>query len=207
MKIRPITRALLAFILLLLAAGVFFLIVTFNIFKDFKHLFDIRQVDIEADLSKPGEFACDFIQTRKSHLGQTVFLYIPSDNLSPDNLLESLEFECKITDPNGNIVIDSNMAGRSRWHNRSYDISIPLMSLLNPLEPGDYRFTFTVTKGAPKLNGLEQRIVCKHLLCGCMILPAVFTFCLAIGSFLSAGIIILIVFIKKRKKVNQITMT
>jgi hypothetical protein len=82
-------------------------------------------------------------------------------------LLESLEFDCQITDSNGVIVLESNSAGgafrRPGARNASTDKSI-LLLLFQPFEQGNYTLMFTVTQGAQKLKGLEQQIVSKYLL-------------------------------------------
>ena len=105
---------MLFILVVLIAAGVIFLIKSFRFRRRIDQHIKAKQIDMAVDLSSPGKFSGDFRQTWRASHGQVINLRIPADlsgQVSPSVLLESLEFECQITDANGKIMVDSNSAG------------------------------------------------------------------------------------------------
>ena len=150
-------------------------------------------------MSRPCVFSGDLHQTSNSFYRQAIIHYDSSHHVSPSVLIESLEFDCQITDSNGRIMIDSNFAGRTSIYNASRDKSFTLLLFL-PFDTVNYTLTFTVSKNAPNIKSLEQRILRKYLRYGCELIPAVFSIVFAIGSFLLAATIIIIAVINRNKR-------
>ncbi len=208
-KKRPIGRAIACVIAgVLVIAGIFFLFEAHRIRQEFYRQSETRPLDLPVDFSKPGEFMSPFPQTWRACHGQAINLHVPTNVLaevSPSNLLASLDFEWQITDSKGKVIVDEESSGRPLWQDRMRGDSIPLV-YFHPFDLGDYTFSCTVVTGASALAGLEQRLVCQYQPCGLEMLPAFLANVIGIAALVIGGIILLIVrAITKRKKRNQTT--
>ena len=193
-------------------AGVFFLVEARRIRCEFYKNLKEKTIDIPVDLSQPGEFSSTLKQTWEICDSQEINLYLPTaaSQTSISELLASLKYNCQIKSSEGNIVVDANneSAGlpNGAWEGRPDNNTIPLLYFY-PFDSGMYTLTLTVTSGAPKLAGMEQRLVGQYRPCGLEMLPAVLGIAFAIICFVIAAIILLILLIiikkHKRKQIEQ----
>lgn len=211
MKKLPISR-----IITLVIAGVLVLTGTFSIVKSyclkqrFNKNFAAKPINIAVDLSKPGEFSSELKQTWRACHGQTINICIPTElanQVSPSDLLGSLKFKCRITDLDGNIVLDDESAGKPVWAEEVGYNSIPLL-YFRPFDLGTYTLVFTVINGVPKMEGMEQYLICQYQPCGLELLPVFFYAIIGTSALMTAGIMIFVlIIIAKHKKVSQQEMT
>ena len=207
MNKRPLGRIIASVIAGLLAvAGIYFLVESHRIRHEFYQRIEEKLIDLEVDLSQPGEFSGEFQQTWSICHRQAINLHVPSNlasQVSPSKLLTSLEFKCRITDSNGDVVADDKSAGHPIWQDRLDDDEIPLL-YFHPFDKGGtYTLTLTIIRGAPRLAGVPQRLVGRYQPCGIELLPAFFAIVIGIASLVVAAIIFLVVVIITKRKKNQ----
>jgi hypothetical protein len=210
MKKVPIGRSIACvFAVVLIITGAFFLFEAHRIRQEFYQRSETRLLDLNVDFSKPGQFTAPFRQTWRACHVQTINLHIPANILaevSPSNLLASLDFEWQITDSEGNVVVDNKSSGHPVWQGRTDGGEIPLVDF-PPFDRGDYTFKCTVATGTPHLAGIDQRLVWYYQPCDMAMVLAGFTDVIGISALVIAGIILLVVRAITKRKQRDITQS
>ena len=191
--------------IILIAAGVYFLITAWNYQQDFYRWQDARPVDMTIDMSAPGEFKSSFLQTCHISHGEAICLLLPSDcmdaNTWPKQLAE-LKLVCRILDRNGNEIIREEFNGESLSQESLIEGSIPLVRFV-PFKDGDYTMMVTVTKGSATLRGVPQRIIGRYMLCGLELMAAFLSMIIGIAALIIAALIAGITFMVVRGKAKK----
>ena len=187
---------------LLLVAGVYFLIWAHHQRQEFQRWTTAKPIDMAVDVSHPGHFSGEFRQTCQTSHGEAVCLEMPSNLLasaSASNVLASLQFDCTIADAQGTQVVKSSFDGDRLDGDRLIDGAIPVV-FIAPFKKGIYTLTLTVSKGAPALAGVHQRLVARYELCGLEMMPASMATVMGVAAIVIAGIILLVVLVITKLK-------
>ena len=155
------------FAVLLLGAGLSFLIRGIAGQRDFVRWQSERPLEAEVDLSKPGLIELPLRQTCSIAHGQNVVLQLPASALKQHNaaeLLNGLDATLTITDAAGSNVVEEaalEIGASSDSPNEAICIfSFPTF------HKGTFQAKIKVSRGAPALAGITQRIESRYLLCG-----------------------------------------
>lgn len=215
MKTLPIGR-IIAYVVAgaLAVAGAFSLSEANRIREELDRQSRARPFDLIVDLSRPGAFAGEFLQTWEVSHGQGISLHVPANVLAEvpsSNLLASLEFKWRITDSDGEVVREGEVCFDETSSTAPLSQGIIhggaiQLAYFHPFDRGTYRFNCTVVTGAPGLAGIDQRLVCHYLPCGFEMLPVIFGTITGIAALVIAGVILLVtraVTIRRKKKARQ----
>ncbi len=169
---------------------------------------DKRAINLDVDLSQPGEYASEFDQSWGSCHGQTIDLALPTAKIKEfprENLFENLKFTWRITDTGGNFVTAGSSSDEDYLYDASDEESIMLI-YFRSIPRGKYMFNLCVIKGEPSLAGIEQRLSARYRPCGLETLVAVFLFVFGGVSLLIGAVIIIIVvnITRRRRKCGQL---
>jgi len=149
-------------------------------------------MEMNVDLSKPGEYTTAFHQTCSTAHGESFYLSVasqPESNPPPENISPSFRATLSITDSTG---AEIERAYIDSVHRPIGTEEFDLASFV-PFPKGDYTATLDVHVGAPKLEGTHQTLYAQYQLCGLEQFPAyiagAFSFVAGcIGSIFAIGV-------------------
>ncbi len=164
MRIRQIVKIFfLATSGLLTAFGVFLLIFSWFSFQELKQWGEARSLDIEVDLSQPGEFSYPFILECPYADSYDLLLILPpfpSSESKPDDLLAGLDAFYSIIDSNG-LELPHLLKLRLEPLTKASGKPI-LFESIGRLPKAMYTFRLTVSQGAGALSGVEQHLIMTY---------------------------------------------
>lgn len=204
MKTISIGRAIATVIAVtFIAAGFFLLYGAYQLWDVFHAQFEDRQLEMTVDLSQPNEFTGTLRQKTWPCMGQFFSIHLPEEDvagISPDSLIESLEFDYEILDSQGEEIASGSHDTLPHWTKEnepeSHDIPIIHVRAFGPVVearavvPAEYTFNIRVLKGAPKLAGLEQKLVCQVVPCSVELQGTIIIALLSAAAFALGGIIL-----------------
>ena len=207
MKTPPIGRTIASVVAAaLVVVGVYSLVEARRFRKEFDRQSGTRPFDFSVDLSQPGVYTREFEQTWRSSHFQVIELHIPTDAVTgvpPSELLGALDGQWRITDSDGAVVVDDEFSASSTWQDGPGQ-QVTHVASFRPFDIGTYTFELTVVTGAPKLVGVEQRVVCQYQPCGLELAPALLARIVGIAALVIAGILLLAVTaVTKRRRAQQ----
>jgi len=210
-KENKIKKNILIGILVASVAGMFFFFPAANLFKRGSHIekqvkdaFEAEPVRMKVDISKPGVYSCDLIQSfSRAH---TEFFYIESSikenegfsnyNDETPSVLAGLKGKIEIKNEQGEIVEEIDISGNYRSSYTPQPVEeYPGWGIWS-FKKGKDQLIFTVVEPLKTYEGIEQHLVARYGLCGCELLPAFFLKCIGGVLFLIGLIIAIIAFIK-----------
>jgi len=201
MRIRQIVKIFfLATSGLLTAFGIFLLIFSWFSFQELKQWGEARSLDIEVDLSQPGEFSYPFILECPYADSYDLLLILPpfpSSESKPDDLLAGLDAFYSIIDSNG-LELPHLLKLRLEPLTKASGKPI-LFESIGRLPKAMYTFRLTVSQGAGALSGVEQHLIMTYNIG----FDAAFPFVVLFGGFLTlagGGIFAFFGLILARKK-------
>lgn len=164
-----------------------------SLIKEFEDVSKAEPARMKVDLSKPGIYTCDFNQSFSGAHGEFIDI-VSSIKGNDQSAFAGLEGRIEIKDNQGNIVAGQDLS-MSCWG------IYPGWRLIS-FERGQYQLILTVVKPAKAYEGAEQYLVAKYALCGREITPAYIHKGIG-GVLIIAGLVILIVLIRKQFIVNR----
>jgi hypothetical protein len=148
---------------LVAAFGVYCLIVSCHLFMQFRQWSKARLLDIEVDVSQPGEFSGQFAPKCPIAACYVLLLELPpsfSGDSDTKVLLEGLEAHLSVMDSHG-----SELPDLENPHVECKTSGNPIMlERLNRLPEEPHTLKLTITKGAKALSGTKQRLFIEYRL-------------------------------------------
>jgi len=165
MRINQIVRIIVLTIAgLLIAVGVLSLIVSWFVFRELRQWSEARPLDIEVDLSQPGEFSDQFILKCPDAVYYELCLVLPSSlcvKSEGEELLAGLEASCSIMDSYGSELPHLR---ELRLKPAKVTPGKPmLLESIGHLPEDTYTFRLTVSQGAGALSGVEQHLIMTYV--------------------------------------------
>jgi len=199
MRAHQIVRIIvLAIAGLLIAFGVFSLIFSWSSFWELCQWREARPLDVEVDLSQPGEFSYQFILECPYAYSCDLLLILPpslSGESKPDDLLAGLEACYSIMDSYG---LELPHLRELHLEPLTAASGEPiLLEAIGRLPEDTYTFRLTVSQGAGALSGVKQRLIMTYAVGFHALGPFM---ALALGVFALVGGAILI---KKKPDTRQ----
>ncbi len=163
-------------------------------------------IQLTVDLSKPGKFHGSFKQTFTIAHSQYLKLQIQPDFSSEEELkeaLQGLEGTLTLTNAHGEEVwrdeLPSDTVATDSYRETGLYlfISIPIVPL------GTYQLTVEVTNGAAGLSGRKQTLIAKYFLCGLLHIAVFIVRLLAVGCWVVATAIGLVLFFLRRRRLRK----
>ncbi len=157
--------------IVLMGLGVYLLGLGWRHWRLLRQCLEDRPLDIAVDLSRPGEYESSLRLKCPYGFGYDLLLVLPSDASSVsggDGLLAGLDARCSIMDVNGGERLPSGRMGQISPEivEEIHERPICLHSIRVPFPRGEYTFRLTISEGARRLSGIEQRLVMKYLVGG-----------------------------------------
>ena len=185
---------------LLTAFGIFLLIFSWLSFNELKQWGEVRSLDIEVDLSQPGEFSYPFILECPYADSYDLLLILPpfpSSESKPDDLLAGLDAVYSIIDSNG---LELPHLRKLRLEPLTKASGKPILfESIGRLPKAMYTFRLTVSQGAGALSGVEQHLIMTYNIGFAAALPLL-ALALGIPSFAFGVILTFSIVTLTRKK-------
>jgi len=144
--------------------GVYCFFTSFVMFAALKGWAKTHLLDMEVDVSQPGEFSGQFIPKCPIAIYYRLLLVLPPslfDRSESENLLEGLEARLSVTDSHGSEL--------PKLTERPVQLALMMPSktislggIPHRLPEETYTLRFTVSKGAKALSGTQQRLILKY---------------------------------------------
>jgi hypothetical protein len=163
--ISPVTSVAAVIAVILLLVAVFLFIKARQGFRRYEQWRQAEPVRMEVDLSQPGRYTAPFHHTcRCSHGG--VLFHLETHQAAMDkgehaNRFEGLKGKISLVDSAGEVVHEADFAAADLL--ASFDLPAP---------EGVYSLVVEVTEAAKDLEGMEQALTARYLLCGMEVMPA-----------------------------------
>ena len=166
---KPRTQAIVRVIVLAIgglatALGLYCLIVSCALFLDLQRWSKARLLDIEVDVSQPGEFSGRFTPDCPFAFCYQLVLVLPpslSDRLGSVDSLSGMEARISVTDSHGSDL--------PKVKERPVQVALMMPSktislggIPHPLSKETYTLKLTVSKGAEALSGTKQRLFLEY---------------------------------------------
>jgi hypothetical protein len=160
--------------------AVYFAIEYRRLDRQFFDWIDARPLTIKAALSQPSRLTAHFNQTCQISHGEAFYLTVnPNGDLPKSDVLKGLEGTITTNDAEGNEIESLKMTSQVA---SEVGLDEPIMlAYFHPFATGDYTATIDVEHGAPALDGREQSIHARYLLCGLERFPVMISGFLALA--------------------------
>jgi len=148
-----------------------------------------RFMDIEVDVSQPGEFSGQFVPKCPIAVFYALQLELPpslSDDSETEALLEGLEARLSVMDSHGSELKnlkDRRVELRYRRHGKTIGLE-----RLYRLPEEKYMLRITITQGAKALSETKQRLILKYIIGFQGIAPFISSIASVIALALGAGL-------------------
>ncbi|MCK4627078.1 MAG: hypothetical protein KAV00_17330, partial [Phycisphaerae bacterium] len=160
-------------------------------------------IQLTVDLSKPGKFHGSFKQTFTGAHCQYLKLQIQPEFSSEEELkeaLQELEGTLTLTNAYGEEVWRDELSSDTVNTNFCQETGSYLFISMRTVPLGTYRLTVEVTNGAAGLSGRKQTLIAKYFLCGLLHLEISIVRLLAVGCWVVATAIALVLFFLRRRR-------
>jgi hypothetical protein len=149
---------------LVTAFGVYCLIISCVLFVQLWQWGRARLLDIEADVSQPGEFSGQFIPKCPIAICYRLLLVLPpslSDRSASENLLAGMEARLSVTDSHGS-ELPKLKERPVQVALMTHSETISLGGIPHRLPEETYMLRLTISQGAKALSGTQQRLILKY---------------------------------------------
>ena len=126
-----------------------------------------QPVDIEVDLSRPGEYTGPFVQTCAMSHDQRLTLHLGEEVATAEEaaaLLGGLDATFAVYRTDDTPVIELELMDLGR--HQAYPAAYLEGQRFAPFAKGSYRFRLTVRQPAAALSGVRQQLTARYELCG-----------------------------------------
>jgi hypothetical protein len=167
----------------LLAVATYHVAAAVEVFREVHAARVAEPIHLEVDLSRPGEYVGDFLQTFDQSHGE--WIYLQDERDSGPGFVERVRFEglrghLVITTMEGEPVLEREI------HPGSFDSGLRM----TPFPKGEYQLKLTVEQGAPAMASIPHALTASYQLCGMELFPAGVSGLTALGCLLVAGVLI-----------------
>jgi len=148
---------------LVIVIGIFCLVASCFLFVQFRQWTKTRLLDIEVDISQPGEFSGQFVPKCPIAAYYTLLLELPpsfTEDSDTQALLDGLEARLSVLDSHG-----SELRGFKERDIKYKTRGNPIMlEQLYRLPEESYTLRFTIAQGAKALSGTKQHLFLEYRL-------------------------------------------